>query len=319
MATQWLRRGWLAACASALLLAACGGGSIVDPFTPTRIVAFGDAMGDVGQNGARYTVNDGTINVWTEYVAAQYGLALEPSSSGGFGYATGNARVVVKPDAAGNNATPTVKEQIDAFLATGTLTNDDMILISAGTSDVIAEMQALLTGAQSEDQMLADVEKAGRDLGTQVRRLVDAGAKHIIVAGPYNLGRSPWAVETGQGDLMERASTRFNNEFKVSVVDLGENVLYVDAALFYNLVTSSPTSYDLTEDAGIVYVCTSVDPGPGIGTGAGEVNSNLCTPDTLAAGREQYGFFLFADRVYPTPRGQQLFGDYVSGQIRERF
>lgn len=319
MATQWLRRGWLAACASVLLLASCGGGDIVDPFTPTRIVAFGDAMGDVGQNGARYTVNDGTINVWTEYVAAQYGLVLEPSSTGGFGYATGNARVLAQPDAAGNNATPTVKQQIDAFLATGTLTDEDMILVSAGTSDVIAEVQAVLSGTQDEGQMLADVEKAGRDLGTQVRRLVDAGAKHVIVAGPYNLGRSPWAVEVSQGDLMERASTRFNQQFLVSVVDLGESVLYVDAALFFNLVTSSPSSYDLAEDAGVVLVCTSVDPGPGIGTGAGQVNSNLCTPDTLAAGREEYTFFLFADRVYPTPRGQQLFGDYVSGRIKERF
>lgn len=319
MATQWLRRGWLAACASVLLLASCGGGDIVDPFTPSRIVAFGDAMGDVGQNGARYTVNDGTINVWTEYVAAQYGLTLEPSSSGGFGYATGNARVLAKPDAAGNNATPTVKEQIDAFLATGTLSDEDMILVSAGTSDVIAEVQAVLTDAQDEQEMLAAVEKAGRDLGTQVRRLVDAGAEHVIVAGPYNLGRSPWAFETGRAELLERASTRFNQQFLVSVVDLGESVLYVDAALFFNLVTGSPTGYDLAETAPSVSVCTSVDPGPGIGTGAGEVNSNLCTPDTLAAGREQYAFFLFADRVYPTPRGHLLFGDYASGRIKERF
>lgn len=319
MATQWLRRGWLAACASALLLVACGGGSIVDPFTPSRIVAFGDAMGDVGQNGARYTVNDGTVNVWTENLAAQYGLTLTPSSAGGFGYATGNARVVAKPDAAGSNATPTVREQIDAFLATGTLNDEDLILVSAGTSDVIAEVQAVLTGAQSEAQMLANIDQAAVALGNQVRRLMDAGATHIVVAGPYNLGRSPWAVQEGQESLMEEASSRFNQKFLVSVVDLGENVLYVDAALFYNEATSNPSVYELNEEAPNVFVCNSVDPGPGIGTGAGEVNSNLCTPDTLAAGREDYTFYLFADRVYPTPRGHQLFGDYAYDRIRNRF
>lgn len=319
MATQWLRRGWLAACASALLLVACGGGSIVDPFTPSRIVAFGDAMGDVGQNGSRYTVNDGTVNVWTESLAAQYGLALEPSSSGGFGYATGNARVVAKPDAAGNNATPTVKEQIDAFLATGTLNEEDLILVSAGTSDVIAEVRAVITGAQSEEQMLEDLGQAGRDLGAQVKRLVDAGATHVVVAGPYNLGRSPWAVQTGQESLMEDASSRFNQQFLISVKDLGENVLYVDAALFFNQATSNPSIYELNEEAPNVFVCTSVDPGPGIGTGPGEVNSNLCTPNTLAPGRENYTTFLFADRVYPTPRGHQLFADYAYDRIKNRF
>ena len=320
MATQWLRRGWLAALASALLLAACGGGDIVDPFTPSRVVAFGDAMGDVGQNGARYTVNDDTQNVWTEIVAAQYGLTLTPSTSGGFGYATGNAREDANPDAAGSNATPTVREQIDAFLATGTLNDEDLILISAGTSDVIAEVQGHLTGATpTEDEAVANIERAAIALGAQVRRLVDAGAKHIVVAGPYNLGRSPWAAETGEADFMERASSRFNQKFLVSIVDLGDNVLYVDAALFFNQATGNPAAYELNETAPVTYVCTSVDPGPGIGTGAGEVNSNLCTPATLNVAPEETVAFLFADRVYPTPRGHQLFADYVKDRIDNRF
>jgi phospholipase/lecithinase/hemolysin len=318
MAIHWLRRGWLAACASALLLASCGGGSIVDPFSPSRVIAFGDAMGDAGQNGARYTVNDGTANVWTVYLAAQYGLTLTPSSAGGLDYATGNARVVAKPDAAGNNATPTVKQQIDAFLAGGTFTSDDLVLVSAGTSDVIAEAQATIAGAQTEAQMLDDLGQAGRDLGAQVRRLVDAGATHVIVAGPYNLGRSPWALQVDRESLLEEASSRFNQQFLVSVVDLGANVLYVDAALFFNQATSNPVTYELDEDAPSVLACTTVDPGPGIGTGAGQVNSNLCTPTTITAGRD-YTRLLFADRVYPTPRGQQLFGDYAYDRIRNRF
>jgi outer membrane lipase/esterase len=317
MATQWMRRGWLAALASALLLAACGGGSIVDPFTPSRVVVFGDAMADAGQNGSRYTVNDGTLNVWPLYLAAQYGLTVTPSSAGGLDYATGNARVRVKPDAAGNNATPTVKEQIDAFLAGSTIDDGDLIVISAGTSDVIAEAQAVITLAQTEEQMLADIGEAGRALGTQVRRLVNAGAKHIVVAGPYNLGRSPWAVQEGQESLLEEASSRFNQQFLVSIVDLGENVLYVDAALFFNQATGNPTVYDLAEDAPTVPVCTSVDPGPGIGTGAGEVNSNLCTPTTTVT--DLYAAYLFADRVYPTPRGHQLFADYAYDRIKNRF
>ena len=74
MATQWLRRAWLLA-ASALLLAACGGVRIVSLLEPTRVINFGDGMGDLGNNstGARYTVNDGSNNNWTQYVASGYG------------------------------------------------------------------------------------------------------------------------------------------------------------------------------------------------------------------------------------------------------
>ena len=52
--------------------------------------------------------------------------------------------------------------------------------------------------------------------------------------------------------------------------------------------------------------------------GNGEVNSKLCTPATIAAGVD-YTTYLWADRVYPTPRGQQLFGDYARGLLTKRW
>lgn len=316
MATQWLRRAVLlaAAGASALLLAACGGGSIASQFQPDRIIAFGDAMADLGQTGSRYTVNDGSQN-WTQYVAREFDRDLAPSSSGGLSYATGNARIAAKPDAAGNAATPTVVEQIDAFLASSALTSNDLVLLSAGTSDVIAEAQASFTGAQSNEQTEANITAAAQALAGQIRRLVAAGATHVVVVGPLNLGRSPWAVETGRGDALEAATRRFNQQLLVSIADMGKTVLYVDAELQFNLYTAEPGSYSLenvTQPA-----CNSVDPGPGIGTGAGQVNSRLCTPATVVSA--DYLRYLFADRVYPTPRGHELFGDYAKSRIRDRW
>jgi outer membrane lipase/esterase len=319
MASQWLRRALLlAASASALLLAACGGGSVESQLSPTRVVAFGDAMGDVGQNGRRYTINDGSVNNWTQFVAQAYGRTLTPVSAGGTSYATGNARVTAKPDAAGNPATLTVTEQVTAFLAASKPNDNDLVLVSGGTSDVIAEAQAVIAGTQTRDQMLVNVGAAGRELAAQVRRVVAAGATHVVVAGPYNLGRSPWALQTNQGDLLLAASSRFNDQLLVAMVDLGANVLYVDAALYYNLVVSNYTgsSYNLSDVTQVA--CTSIDPGPGIGTGPAQINSNLCTPATLLPGIDP-AKFLYADRVYPTPRGQQLFGDYAYGRIKERF
>jgi phospholipase/lecithinase/hemolysin len=329
MATQWLRRSWLlAACASALLLAACGGGNIDSQFAPTRVLAFGDATGDVGQTGARYTVNDGSINIWTHFVANAFGRPLTAQSAGGLGFATGNARVVAEPDAGGSTATMTVQEQLDAFLnAGGAFDANDLVLVSAGTSDVIVQAKAAMDATITADQALVNTDQAARDLAVQIRRMVAAGARHVVVAGVRNLAGAPWAFETGQGPLLEMlssVSTRtgesepraFNDRLKIEIADLGANVLYVETASYFMLVAASPASNNLDNATG--YACTSVDSGAGIGTGANQVNSRNCTTGTLQAGID-YNRWLYADRVYLTPRGNQLLGDLVVARMRERW
>ncbi|MBA2673064.1 SGNH/GDSL hydrolase family protein [Ramlibacter sp.] len=317
MARLWLRRAALwAATASALLLAACGSGSIESQLHPSRMVVFGDAFADIGQTGTRYTVNDGSINNWTLQLASRFGITLAPAVGGGLNYATGTARITAKPDAAGNGATRTVKEQVDAFLAAGNaLQSNDLVVLNAGIGDITAEVGQFNGGTETRDQMIADVKQAGSDLGAQVRRLVAAGATHVVVVGSYNLSKSPWARQTAQQPLLEEASLRFNDQLLLSIVDLGANVLYVDLALYYNLVVATPTGYEMTNSTDPV--CISVDPGPGIGTGAGQVNSALCTPATV--GGQNAFSFVFADRLYPTPHAHRLFGDYAYDRIRQRW
>jgi outer membrane lipase/esterase len=315
MSCKWMRRALLAlASASVLVLGACGSGEIESQLQPTRIVAFGDAMADLGQGGSRYTVNDGSVNIWTHHVASNFGVTLTATAAGGSSFATGNARISLKPDAAGNSATLTVKEQIDAFFAVSAIGPNDLMVLSAGTSDIVAEMARVTSGEQTDAQMIANVQQAARDLAAQVRRLVQSGS-HVVVAGPYNLGKAPWAIATNQVNLLTDASSKFNQELLVSIVDLGANVLYVDAALFFNLMAGNLSSYDLS--VGTVPVCTSVDPGPGIGIGAGQVNSALCNTGTLVPGN--YNQFLFADGVYPGPHAHRQFGEYAHSRIRERW
>ena len=80
MAANWMRRSFVAAaCAATALLAACGSSSIDSAIAPTRIIAFGDAMADVGQKGSGYTVNDGSLFNWTQQLASHYGLVLSRS------------------------------------------------------------------------------------------------------------------------------------------------------------------------------------------------------------------------------------------------
>jgi phospholipase/lecithinase/hemolysin len=305
----------VAACASAALLAACGSSTTESAITPQRFIAFGDAMSDVGQNGSRYTVNDGSVNNWTLQVVANYGKTLTPASTGGTSYATGNARVSAKPDAAGNASTRTITEQIDTFLAGGSFATD-VVLVSGGVSDVIAGMAAVTAGTQTEAAMVAAARKAGEDLAAQVRRLVAAGAKYVVVTGTYDLSKSPWAKSIGREALLTDASSRFNDGLLVGIVDLGANVLYVDSAYYVNLYTSVPGNYGFNNAT--TAVCTSVDANNGIGIGAGKVNSALCNSSTLLSGANQASY-VFADSVYLTPSAQRQFGTYAYDRLRARW
>lgn len=329
MIATWSRRVLLSlACAAAGLLAACGSSTIESALTPSRFLAVGDAFSDLGQGGSRYTVNDGSVNIWSQQLAARFGLTLTASGSGGLSYARAHARVSSAVDAVGGSA-PSITAQVDALLAANSLGANDVVLVQGGISDIIAEMAS---GA-GDATKAANLNQAGRELGAQARRLVNAGAKYVIVVGAYNLGQSRWAIETGQRDLLRNLSTEFNNGLLVAINDLGANVLYVDAALYYNLVTATPGGYGLTDPANApdrnpaltaaeaaVEACAgaSIDAGVGIGTGTGEANSSLCTPSTIAAG-VNYNTTLFADRVYMTPAGQRLFGDYAYDKLRARW
>ena len=317
MSCNWMRRALLAlASVSLLSLVACGSGTIESQFHPTRMVVMGDGLSDIGQTGPRYTVNDGTSNIWTQVVAASFGLTIATQSAGGTSFATINARISAQPDAAGSSANRTVTQQVDAYLAAGAPGANDLVIINAGVSDIIFEMAQFRAGTQTSDQMVADVQQAGRDLAAQVRRLVSAGATHVVVMGTYDLGRSPWSTAISQSTLLGTASTKFNESLLVSIVDLGNNVLYIDSAFLFNLMTAVPSSYGMAN--AIDPVCTTVDGGAGIGIGAGEINSALCTALTVLT-TANYNTYVFADKVYFTPNAHTKLGEYAFARIRARW
>ena len=255
------------------------------------------------------------VNLTSE-VVAKYGKSLTAVSAGGTSYAVGNARVNAKPDAAGNASTPTITEQIDTFLASGSFGASDVVFLSGGISDVIAGMAAVQAGTQTEAAMVAAARQAGEDMAAQVRRLVAAGAKYVVVTGTYDLSKTPWAKTIGREALLADASSRFNDGLLVGIVDLGANVLYVDLAYYVNLYTGVPANYGFNNAT--TAVCTSVDATNGIGIGAGQVNSALCTASTLLPGASQTSY-VFADPVYLTPSAQRQFGTYAYDRLRARW
>jgi phospholipase/lecithinase/hemolysin len=320
MIATWSRRAALLAAGAALsLLAGCGASTTASALAPTRIISFGDAFSDVGQQaGNKYTVNDGSVNNWLNELATPFGLTITPSSSGGTGYARGLARINSATDAAGNTGTLNVTQQIDAFLTTGSFGPNDLVFINGGASDIVAEMNAVTAGLQTQAQMQSNVQNAGNDLANQVIRLVDSGANYVVVLGTHNLGQTPWATAIGQNAVLTTMSTKFNEAMLVPIVAMGKHVLYVDATYYLNLV-SNPLSapyYGLTN--AVDPVCTSVDVGTGIGIGTDQVNSLLCTATTVVSGAN-IATYTFADRLNFTPVVQRLFGDYAYARVRARW
>ncbi len=102
----------------------------------------------------------------------------------------------------------------------------------------------------------------------------------------------------------------------VNIVNLGANVLYVDAAYYFNLITAAPTAYSLVDASSVM--CNSYVATNDLGIGNGQVSSALCNTNTIAGGLD-YTKYVWADLVYFTPVAHALFGSYAYTRLRARW
>lgn len=298
MTVQTSRRAFLAlAAAPAAMLAACSSSTIESPLVPTRFLGLGDGFSDLGQGGTRYTVNDGSVNVWAEQVASSYGLTFKAKVDGGTSFAQGGSRISTDV-----GSIPALSTQITTLLgdlSIGSIGSSDVILIGAGMADIVAEVTANGITATTT----TNVKAAGTALGAQVRRLVEAGVPYVAVAGVYYMGLSPWAVDLGQADAVTELAKAFNSAFLLSVVDLGDHVLYIDTAYYINLLYNTPSSYGLTNVTS--RACTTTD-------------ASTCTSATLDSTLDVTQT-LFADGLYFTPVVNRLFGTWAYNKLHDRW
>jgi outer membrane lipase/esterase len=311
---HFLRRtALLASLCATVWVASCGGGtSTVDPLVPARFIAFGDGLTDVGfTSGVRYTVNDNSANsIWAETVAASYGLTFTAQSAGGQGWARGNALI----NSSGGPVL-SVAEQITQYLAGNSIGDNDVHILNAGTTDMFALLAQYKAGTMTGAGVLAAATQAGKDYANQVKRLADAGGKHVVFIGVYDIGKTPASLAvtqptldcggSGNVPLFSCVSTKFNEGLLVTAdaLRLGNSAYYVDAQFYFNLIINSPTTYGLTNSN--TAVCTTPD-------------ASTCTPTTIVAGAD-YSKYVFADSQYPTPAAHRLFGSYVYSKMITRW
>ena len=134
-----------------------------------------------------------------------------------------------------------------------------------------------------------------------VRRVVGAGGQHVVVTGVQLLGDTPWARARNQRDEINALSVAFNDALLSSIVDLGQNVLYFDAAFFFSLMYGKPQNFELVN--GKDAVCTTPD-------------ASTCTAATVASA--DYNRWLFADGLHFSPGAQRKFSsnDYAESAYR---
>jgi outer membrane lipase/esterase len=230
-----------AALSVTLLVAACGGsGEPTTRFHASRVIAFGDesslivdTRGDA--NGNKYSVNatvsatDPTIvctanAVWSQSVAAFYGLVFPQCNPAANAVAAPTSRIRAVFGARAGD----LGAQIDAQQAESPLGPSDMTTVLIGEHDVLAEYQKY--PAIGVNQLIANVEAEGAEVGRQVNRITDTGAK-VLLSTIMDVGFSPFGTaerlahaDTDRAALLSQLSQRFNASMRATIVNDGRKI-----------------------------------------------------------------------------------------------
>ena len=199
-----LNRTFKALCAVAVvtLLSACGSSSTVDPFKPTRVIGLGDTFNDI------HTATGGSAE--TVRIAA---AGADSSVVGHVATLFGTSNVV----SYASSTTPLIAHlatQIDNISSLSAST--DLVVITVGTHNIIAGDTA------------ASVVPT---LNTQIQRLLDKGARHILIMPPLDLSKTPTppANAANAAVFISNASTlisdAFAGRYSTNTVIFGSNPL----------------------------------------------------------------------------------------------
>lgn len=220
----------LLAMAALTVLNGCGGGtSQIEPFKPTRIMAFGDEASVITAGGKKYTVNGINADtgalvcannpIWVQTLATTFGLVFPQCNPNliavptGIMYATVGAKVA------------DFKTKLDQHFSTSSFGPKDLAAVYIGANDIL-ELYAQFP-AQSQDTLLAEARTRGRALADQVNRIANANGRVIISTLP-DMGLTPFAlkekaskVDTDRAAFLSNLSNEFNIAMRLQIINDG--------------------------------------------------------------------------------------------------
>jgi hypothetical protein len=285
---------WLLA-GACVLLASCGGGtSQIQAFKPPRLTAFGDEASALNVDGRRYAVNEfasdgqtldcNAMPIWIQEVARAFNFGFAQCPLAG---AENKAQSRAAPGARVAN----VVQQVDAHVAAGGFQQEELVLVLAGTWDVL-DLYAQFP-ARPRDELINEARARGVRLAEQVNRMVGLGARVVVSTIP-DLGLSPYGIAQGaEGSrLLSDLTGALNGRIRATIINDGRLIGLVLADEFVQVAARAPSAYGLTNSTSAV---CKVDPPD-------------CTTKTLVDGATSAYLYLWANDRWLAPGGQRQLG-----------
>ena len=296
------------------LVAACGGGQ-VQPFAPTRVLAFGDELSTIEADGRKYSINgykqvtvNGTatddlttldctrLPIWIQTVAAGFRLAFDRC----LGTATAaTGQVLARP----GQKVADFAAQVAAVQGTP-FGEQDLALVMFGLNDIL-ELYGRYTGA-NRDALIGEARTRGAALGGQVNALAQRGPAVVVLTVP-DIGLSPFALaqntasDTSRSKLISDLVATFNNRMSVELINDGRliGLVYADIEVQNNV--------KFKENYGLVNVTQA----------ACQTSAVLpaCTTASLVTGAGATTW-LWADSLLLSPAGQTRLGQLAESRAR---
>lgn len=298
-------------------LSSCGGGGQVEPFEPTRILAFGDELSVIESDGRKYSVNafritdstttpptesttelDCTRNpIWIQSVATTFDLVFDRCP----GTATATSGQVL---AQVGQKVSDLASQIAAVQGAA-LNEDDLALVMIGMNDILELYGRYPT--TSRDDLLAEARDRGTALGEQVNALAQSGPAVVVLTVP-DLGLTPFAQaqNTSTSDptrsaLLTDLTEAFNNRMSLALINDGRLIGLVYADVESQNIVRFPSSFGVTNTADVACVATVTLPD--------------CTTATLVTGATASSH-MWADALRPAQALHTRMGTVAASRAR---
>ena len=283
----------------------------------SSFVVFGDSLSDSGNiahalslpTGSSFTTNPDPV--WARIVAHTFRSPGLHSLSGGSNHAFGGA--CVNPDSPCTVPVPGIGQQIDQYLSSrpsGAADPDALYAVWGGANDVLAVAEAAAStspGVRAVNPRAATLA-AARAYTDHIRRLQEAGARHVVVFNLVDAGETPFARRAGDPRIpaaLTALVTLYNEELDASFRSLNAGIVPINTFALFGEVLHDPTTYGFTNVHGAA--CSPSERLPVCGP-SGSGSRLTYDPGTNRS-------HLFADDKHPSGAAHEIVASVVTSTL----